>query len=334
MKTLIIAEAGVNHNGDLGIAEKLIVKAAEGGADLIKFQSFLAEKMTLPGTEKAAYQKASSDTGSNQFEMLKALELTREQHIQLLEKCKKQGIGFFSSAFDLDSIEMLENLNFSQFVKVPSGELTNLPYLRKIARTKKQILLSTGLCTLADIENAIDIIEQAGTSRNKITILQCTSEYPAAIKDVNLRAMLNMKATFGTQIGYSDHTLGIEVPIAAVALGATVIEKHFTLDRKLPGPDHNASLEPDEFAAMVKAIRNIESALGDGIKRPSQSELTNLVSIRKSVVAQKNIKVGEVFSETNLTTKRPGLGISPMRWDQVLGQRASRDFSKDEMIEL
>lgn len=334
MKTLIIAEAGVNHNGDMGIAEKLIIKAAQSGADLIKFQSFITEKMTSKGAEKAAYQKAFSDTEVNQFEMLSKLELTREQHIHLLNKCNKQGIGFFSSAFDLDSIEMLENLNFSQIVKVPSGELTNLPYLRKVALTKKKILLSTGLCTLGDIESAINIIEGAGTPRNKVTILQCTTEYPAAIEDVNLQAMFNMKATFGTQIGYSDHTLGIEVPIAAVALGATVIEKHFTLNRSSLGPDHNASLEPDEFATMVKAIRNIERALGDGIKRPSESELNNLFAVRKSIVALVNIKAGEVFSEKNLTTKRPGSGISPMRWDQVLGQRAFRDFAKDELIEL
>ncbi len=334
MKTLIIAEAGVNHNGDMDIAEELIFKAAEGGADLIKFQSFVAEEMTSKSADKAAYQNASSDTGSNQFEMLSKLQLTREQHVQLLNKCNKQGIGFFSSAFDLDSIEMLENLNFSNIIKVPSGELTNLPYLRKIARTRKQVLLSTGLCTLGDIESAINILEEAGTSRNKITILQCTTDYPAAIEDVNLQAMLNMKATFGTQIGYSDHTLGIEVPIAAVALGATVIEKHFTLDRNLLGPDHKASLEPDDFTIMVKAIRNIERALGDGIKRPSQSELTNLVAVRKSIVARENIKVGEVFSEKNLTTKRPGSGISPMCWEQILGRRAMRDFAKDEMIEI
>lgn len=334
MKTLIIAEAGVNHNGDMDIAEELIIKAAECGADLIKFQSFVAEKMTSKSADKAAYQNASSDTGSNQFEMLNKLQLTREQHVHLLNKCNKQGIGFFSSAFDLDSIEMLENLNFSNIIKVPSGELTNLPYLRKIARARKQVLLSTGLCTLGDIESAINILEEAGTSRNKITILQCTTDYPAAIEDVNLQAMLNMKATFGTQIGYSDHTLGIEVPIAAVALGATVIEKHFTLDRNLLGPDHKASLEPEDFTTMVKAIRNIERALGDGIKRPSQSELTNLVAVRKSIVAQENIKVGEVFSEKNLTTKRPGSGISPMCWEQILGRRAMRDFAKDEMIEI
>jgi len=334
MKTLIIAEAGVNHNGDMDIAEELIIKAAEGGADLIKFQSFVAEKMASKSADKAAYQKASSDTGSNQFEMLSKLQLTREQHVHLLNKCNKHGIGFFSSSFDLDSIEMLENLNFSNIIKVPSGELTNLPYLRKIARTRKQVLLSTGLCTLGDIESAINILEEAGTSRNKITVLQCTTDYPAAIEDVNLQAMLNMKATFGTQIGYSDHTLGIEVPIAAVALGATVIEKHFTLDRNLLGPDHKASLEPEDFTTMVKAIRNIERALGDGIKRPSQSELTNLVAVRKSIVAQENIKVGEVFSEKNLTTKRPGSGISPMCWEQILGRRAMRDFAKDEMIEI
>lgn len=334
MKTLIIAEAGVNHNGDMSLAKELIAAAAEAGADLVKFQTFIAANIISRSAPKAEYQKGATDPQESQQEMVRKLELTRDNHLELIAECQKQGVGFFSTAFDKDSIDLLEELGGSDIVKVPSGELTNLPYLRYLTRHGKRVLLSTGMANLAEIEAAINVVEQVGTPRDKITVLHCTTEYPTPMEDVNLRAMVNIGKAFGVSVGYSDHTPGIEIPIAAVALGATVIEKHFTLDRNLPGPDHRASLEPDELKAMVQGIRNIEKALGDGIKRPSPSELKNKPIARKSLVAARPIKAGEAFTEDNLMAKRPGTGISPMQWDEVIGRTAPRDFSEDELIEL
>ncbi len=334
MNTLIIAEAGVNHNGDMALAKELIAAAAAAGADLVKFQTFIAANIISRNAPKAEYQKGTTDPQESQQEMVRKLELTRENHLELIAECEKQGIGFFSTAFDKDSIDLLEDLGGADVVKVPSGELTNLPYLRYLTRHGKHVLLSTGMANLGEIEAAINVVERAGTPREKITVLHCTTEYPTPMEDVNLRAMVNIGKAFGVSVGYSDHTPGIEVPIAAVALGATVIEKHFTLDRNLPGPDHRASLEPNELKAMVQGIRNIEKALGDGIKRPSPSELKNKPIARKSLVAARPIKAGEPFSEENLMAKRPGTGISPMRWDEVIGRSAPRDFSEDELIEL
>lgn len=333
MRTLIIAEAGVNHNGSLELAKQLVASAAAAGVDLVKFQSFLTSKIIARNAPKAQYQKETTGTEESQYEMVQKLELARSAHEVLIEECRRHGIGFFSTAFDTDSFDMLVDLGLEQ-VKIPSGEITNLPLLRYMTRLGKPVILSTGMAGLGDIEAAIETIEQAGTPRERITVMHCTTEYPTPIADVNLRAMVNMKNAFGVQVGYSDHTPGIEVPIAAVALGATVIEKHFTLDRNLPGPDHQASLEPHELKAMVDGIRNIEKALGDGIKRPSASELKNKPIARKSIVASRDIKAGELFSPENLGTKRPGTGISPMRWDEVVGRSACRDFSADELIEL
>jgi N,N'-diacetyllegionaminate synthase len=333
MKTLIIAEAGVNHNGSLELAKKLVSIAASAGADLVKFQTFLTSNSISRNAPKAQYQKETTGSIESQFEMLQKLELSRSVHEVLIEECRRNGIGFFSTAFDTDSFDMLVDLGLEQ-VKIPSGEITNLPLLRYMTRLGKPVILSTGMSSLGDIESAIEAIELAGTPRGRITVLHCTTEYPTPMVDVNLRAMVNMKNAFNVQVGYSDHTLGIEVPIAAVALGATLIEKHFTLDRNLPGPDHQASLEPHELKAMVLAIRNIEKALGDGIKRPSARELKNKPISRKSIVASRDIKAGELFKNENLGTKRPGTGISPMRWDEVVGSQASRDFSTDELIEL
>jgi len=333
MKTLIIAEAGVNHNGDIELAKKLIASAANAGADLVKFQSFITSKSISKQAPKAEYQKTTTGVDESQYEMVRKLELSRADHELLIKECRRHQIGFFSTAFDPESFDMLVELGLDQ-VKIPSGELTNLPLLRYMTRLGKPVILSTGMASLGEIEQAIDVIEAAGTHRSLITVLHCTTEYPAPMEDVNLLAMLNIKNSFGVQVGYSDHTPGIEVPIAAVALGATVIEKHFTLDRSLPGPDHQASLEPQELKAMVDAIRNIERALGDGIKRPSASELKNKPIARKSLVASRDIVAGELFSEENLGTKRPGTGVSPMRWDEVIGRPAPRDFAMDEQIDL
>ncbi|PLW82089.1 N-acetylneuraminate synthase [Kineobactrum sediminis] len=334
MKTLIIAEAGVNHNGDMVLAKKLIAAAAEAGADLVKFQTFIANKIVSKSAPKADYQKNTTDPAESQGDMIRQLELTRENHVELIDECKKYGIGFFSTAFDHESIDLLEDLHALDYVKVPSGELTNLPYLRYLTRHGKPVFLSTGMATMGEIEAAIDAVEKAGTPRECITVLHCTTEYPTPMDEVNLNAMANMGKAFGVGIGYSDHTQGIEVPIAAVALGASVIEKHFTLNRSLPGPDHRASLEPDELKAMVSAIRNIEKAMGDGIKRPGSSELKNKPIARKSLVAAQPIRRGELFSAENLVAKRPGTGVSPMRWDEVLGRKAPRGFDEDELIEL
>lgn len=334
MKTLIIAEAGVNHNGDLDMAKRLIAAAADAGADLIKFQTFNAKNLVSKTAPKAEYQKKATGATETQFEMLSRLELSPADHTVLIEECRRLGIGFFSTAFDNESFNLLTELGCLDLVKIPSGELTNLPLLRHMAAGGKPLLLSTGMANLAEIEAAIDAVEQAGTPRDRITVLHCTTEYPTPMEEVNLRAMVSLQQAFGTQVGYSDHTQGIEVPLAAVAMGAAVIEKHFTLDRNLPGPDHKASLEPHELKAMVDGIRNIERAFGDGIKRPSVSELKNKPIARKSIVAGRDIKAGEVLSEDNIAVKRPGTGISPMRWDEVLGRVATRDFSADELIVL
>jgi N,N'-diacetyllegionaminate synthase len=332
-KTLIIAEAGVNHNGDISLAKKLIDIAAQAGADIVKFQTFNADRIVTRTAKKANYQIKSTDSGESQHDMLNRLELTEAMHLELIAHCKMRNIDFLSTGFDIESIDLLSNLGIECF-KIPSGEITNLPYLRHIGQLNKKIILSTGMSTLDDIESAIDILEHAGTPRTKITVLHCTTEYPTPMVDVNLRAMQSIHAACGTVVGYSDHTQGIEVSIAAVALGAAVIEKHFTLNRNLPGPDHQASLEPEELNAMVKAIRNIELTLGDGIKRLTNSEIRNISTLRKSLVAKRAIKAGEIFTAENVTTKRPGTGISPMQWDKVLGKTAQRNFSLDELIQL
>ena len=333
MKTLIIAEAGVNHNGDMAKAKQLVAAAAAAGADFVKFQTFKAEKLATRTARKADYQLKANGEKESQFEMLRKLELTREHHEFLIEECRRHGIGFFSTAFDVDSFDMLVELGIDR-VKIPSGDLTNLPLLRYMTRLGMPVMLSTGMANLGEIEAALEVLERAGTPRHLVTVLHCTTEYPAPMADVNLQAMVSMKVALGVEVGYSDHTPGIEVPIAAVALGARVIEKHFTLDRKLPGPDHQASLEPHELKVMVDAIRNIEVALGDGVKRPSASELKNKPIARKSLVAIRSIRAGEAFSADNIGTKRPGTGISPMRWDEVIGYPAPRDFNVDELIEL
>ncbi|MHB1018549.1 MAG: N-acetylneuraminate synthase [Coriobacteriia bacterium] len=333
MRTVIIAEAGVNHNGDMGLARQLIDAASAAGADRVKFQTFNAERLVTASAKKAGYQRKATGYAESQQTMLRHLELTREMHVELIAHCKTRGIEFSSTGFDLESIDLLVELGLASF-KVPSGELSNLPYLRHIGRHSKPVILSTGMATLGEIEAAIDALEKSGTPRDLITVLHCTSEYPAPMCEVNLRAMVSLRDAFGVNVGYSDHTPGIEVAIAAVALGATVVEKHFTMSRDLPGPDHKASLEPSELKAMVQAIRNIETALGDGIKRLTASEARNRPYSRKSIVAAHAIRAGEMFSERNVTVKRPGTGVSPMRWDEVLGRRAPRDFATDEQIEL
>ena len=332
-RTLIIAEAGVNHNGDIRMAKQLIDAAAHAGADLVKFQTFNASRQVTRIAKKADYQTQTTDGKESQHDMLQRLELTEAMHHELIAHCAMRNIGFFSTGFDIESINLLLSLGQDHF-KIPSGEITNLPYLRHIGQLRKTAIISTGMATLGDIEAALDVLEQAGTARAQITVLHCTTEYPTPMAEVNLRAMQSIHAAFCVAVGYSDHTTGIEVAIAAVAMGATVIEKHFTLDRNLPGPDHKASLEPEELKAMVTAIRNIEMALGDGIKRLTPSEARNKPVARKSLVTSQAIRAGEVFSAQNITTKRPGTGISPMRWDEVIGRTSPRDFLPDELIEI
>ena len=333
MKTLIIAEAGVNHNGDMELARQLIDVAAEAQVDLVKFQTFNADRLVTLEAKKAEYQSKNTDMGESQHAMIRRLELTRGMHESLIEHCDARQIQFFSTGFDIESIDLLVELGFDRF-KIPSGEITNLPYLRHIGQYRKPVILSTGMANLVEIEKALEVLEQAGTPHESITVLHCNTEYPTPMVDVNLRAMLTIRDEFDVAVGYSDHTAGIEVAIAAVALGASVIEKHFTLDRNLPGPDHKASLEPHELKVMVKAIRNIELALGDGIKRPSASELKNKEVARKSIVAACSIQSGDYFSEKNLQVKRPGNGLSPMYWDEVIGRQASRNYEMDETIQL
>lgn len=332
MRTLVIAEAGVNHNGDLGLALSLVDAAKDSGADYVKFQTFRADRLATRTALKAEYQKQHSGAEESQHEMLRRLELTPEMHVALIEYCRRQGIRFLSTGFDIESLDLLAGFGIPLF-KIPSGEITNLPYLQHIGCMGKPVILSTGMADMAEIGAALDVLEQAGTPLQQITVLHCNTEYPTPMCDVNLRAMLSIREAFGVQVGYSDHTAGIEVPIAAVALGATVIEKHFTLDRNLPGPDHQASLEPGELKAMVAAIRNIELALGDGVKRPSPSETKNIGIARKSLVAACPIRAGEPFTLDNLAVKRPGTGVSPMRLNEVLGRVAGRDFQTDELIE-
>ena len=330
---IIIAEAGVNHNGDLSLAKKLIDAAADAGADLVKFQTFSADRLVTQQAKKADYQSVTTGHTESHHQMLTRLELGANMHHELIAHCALRNIEFFSTGFDIESIDFLISLGINHF-KIPSGEITNLPYLRHIGQFSKSVILSTGMSTLSDIEAAIDVLEQAGTARSHITVLHCTTEYPTPMAEVNLRAMQSIQASFGVAVGYSDHTAGIEVAIASAVLGATVIEKHFTLNRKLPGPDHKASLDPDELKAMVSAIRNIEIALGDGIKRLTPSEERNKFVARKSLVAGKAIKEGEVLSADNITAKRPGTGMSPMNWDVVMGRKAVRDFAIDELIQL
>lgn len=332
-QTIIIAEAGVNHNGDIGMAMQLIDVAAEAGADYVKFQTFSADRQVTLGAQKAQYQVEATGSAESQYQMLKRLEVSEDMHRLLMVHCQKRGIGFLSTGFDIQSIDLLHALGLCLY-KIPSGEITNLPYLRHIGSLGGHILLSTGMSLLGEVETAIEMLEQAGTSRDRITVLHCTTEYPTPMQEVNLRAMQTMGAALGVRIGYSDHTQGIEVAIAATAMGACLIEKHFTLDRSLPGPDHKASLEPSELKAMILAIRNIELALGDGIKRLTPSEAWNRPIARKSLVAACPIRKGEVFSVQNLVAKRPGSGISPMRWEEMIGRVAQRDFAVDELIEL
>lgn len=329
----IIAEAGVNHNGDIKLAKQLIKVAAEAGADAVKFQTFTADTLLTASAPKASYQKRTTSAAESQHAMIKSLELDLRAHELLMKHCQQHSIRFLSSPFDLASIDLLNNLGLDLF-KIPSGEITNLPYLRKIGGLGKQVILSTGMATMGEIEAAVEILTQAGLSKKWLTILHCNTEYPTPMDDVNLRAMQAIADHFDIAVGYSDHTMGIEIPTAAVALGATVIEKHITLDHNLPGPDHRASLEPQELRGMVQAIRNLEIAMGDGIKRPTSSEEKNRPIARKSIVASCQIRAGDLFSEQNLTVKRPGTGMSPMLWDRIIGLTAKRDFAADEIIEL
>lgn len=331
-RTYIIAEAGVNHNGSLELAKDMVKVAAKAGVDAIKFQTFRAETLVIKDAIKADYQIKASGQSEAQFEMLKKLELSVESHLELIECCRLNQIEFLSTPFDLTTIDLLVEMGLNKW-KIPSGEITNLPYLRKIASLGQEIILSTGMSNLGEIQDALIVFMTSGISPDKITILHCNMEYPTPMQDVNLKAMQTIKSAFpGIHIGYSDHTEGIEVSIAAVAMGAAIIEKHFTLDKNLPGPDHKASLEPDELKAMVRAIRNIEKALGNGIKKPSPSELKNKPIARKSIVAAQSITAGEKFTNDNLTAKRPGTGISPMKWDEVIGQSASKDYKQDDLI--
>ncbi len=331
---LIIAEAGVNHNGDFQLAKKLIDAAVDAGVDIIKFQTFNSSKLVTKSAKQAEYQKKNLNTDENtQLGMLQKLELSFEQHVELIRYCQEKHIQFFSTAFDFESIKLLHQLGLSLW-KIPSGEINNYPYLKKIASYHQPVILSTGMCMVEDITACLKVLTDNGLTKEQITILHCNTEYPTPFEDVNLRAMQTIADTFGVKVGYSDHTRGIEVPIAAVALGATVIEKHFTLDRTLPGPDHVASLEPDELKAMVSSIRNIEKALGSAEKKVSDSERKNIAIARKSIVAARNIAKGEILTEENITTKRPGTGISPMLWNEVIGTKAIKDFAEDELIEL
>lgn len=330
-KVCIIAEAGVNHNGDIGTAKKMVDVAKKAGVDYIKFQTFVPEKLVSRYAPKAEYQKETTDAAESQLDMLRKLSLSEDEFVYLKAYCDEVGIGFISTPFDLESIDFLEELDMD-FWKIPSGEITNLPYLEKIAKTKRKVILSTGMSNIKEINEAVKVLEDGGTS--DIVLLHCNTQYPTPFEDVNLSAMNTIATATGKKVGYSDHTKGIEVPIAAVALGATVIEKHFTLDKNMEGPDHKASLEPDELTQMVSAIRHIEKALGTGIKEPTTSEIGNIAIARKSMVAACKIAEGEVFSETNITTKRPGNGISPMKWYEVIGKAAPRDFCEDELIEL
>lgn len=331
-KTLIIAEAGVNHNGDIKLAERLIDVAAQAGVCYVKFQTFKASKLVTKNAGRAKYQDANTKNNDSQFKMLKKLELSQENHYHLIDYCKTKNVKFLSTAFDFESIDFLHKIGI-RLAKIPSGEITNLPYLRKIASLFPEVILSTGMADIKEVKDAVNVLLKGGVDKAKLTVLHCNTEYPTPMKDVNLKAMLHIKEEVGVNVGYSDHTLGVEVPVAAVALGAGVIEKHFTLDRNMDGPDHRASLESDELKLMVDSIRNIEQALsGSGIKEPSVSESKNKDIVRKSIVAIKSIQKGKVFNESNLGVKRPGTGISPMKWDDIIGQTSSKDFNIDDVI--
>lgn len=332
-KVIIIAEAGVNHNGDYELAKRMVTAAKEAGADYVKFQTAVPKEVISRFAVMADYQKTNVGKEESQLEMCEKIHLPLSDYRPLKEFCDGAGIKFMSTPFDLTSIDTLAELDMD-YMKIPSGEITNLPYLVKIARLGIPVIMSTGMCEMREIEEAMKVLVDNGLDKEKISLLHCNTEYPTPMKDVNLNAMLALKERFGVRVGYSDHTKGIEVPVAAVALGAEIIEKHFTLDKTLPGPDHVASLEPDELKAMVDAIRNIELAMGNGIKEVSDSERKNINIARKSIVAARNIGKGEVFTEENITVKRPGNGISPMRWNEVLGMKAVRDFAEDELIEL
>jgi N,N'-diacetyllegionaminate synthase len=329
----IIAEAGVNHNGSIDIAKRLIDVAVDAGADAVKFQTFKAERLVCKSAAKADYQKMTTSANESQFDMIKRLELDEDAHRELIDHCKNKGIVFLSTPFDLESIDMLHGFGLEIF-KIPSGEITNLPYLRKLGRLKKKIILSTGMADLGEIGDALDALTISGTPKEDITVLHCNTEYPTPFEDANLRAMLTIRDAFQVKVGYSDHTLGIEASIAAVALGATIIEKHFTIDKNMEGPDHKASLEPTELKAIVYAVRNVEKALGDGVKRPSSSELKNRPLARKSIVAVRDIKKGEVFCEENITVRRPAGGINPMEWDRIIGKAAIKDFAENDFIKV
>lgn len=329
--TFIIAEAGVNHNGSLATAKKLVDAAVAAHVDAIKFQTFVSEDKISRFADKAEYQKAATGSSETQLQMIKKLELSFDAFKMLQLYCQQKDILFLSTPFDMQSVEFIASLNMP-FFKIPSGEITNLPHLLKVASYGKPVILSTGMSTLEEVEEAVNILTHHGVV--DITLLQCNTQYPTPYKDVNLKAMLTMKEKFGCKVGYSDHTTGIDIPVAAVALGASVIEKHFTLDRNMEGPDHKASLEPSELAQMVQSIRHVEQAMGDGIKRPMQSEIANIPIARTSIVAKTQISAEELFTENNITVKRPGNGISPMRWYEILGKKAGRNFYKDELIEL
>ena len=330
-KVLIIAEAGVNHNGSIDLAKKLIDVAADSGADAVKFQTFKAENLATLYAKKANYQKNLTSQKESQFDMLKKLELNKEMHIELINYSKVKNIKFLSSPFDLESIELLKDLGLEIF-KIPSGEITNLPYLRHIGKLNKKVILSTGMSNMDEIKNALDVLINSGTEKNNIIVLHANTEYPTPMEDVNLKAMLTIGKELDVNFGYSDHTLGIEIDIAAVAMGAICIEKHFTLNCNMEGPDHKASLEPDQLKEMVRTIRNIELALGSSIKKPSKSELANIQIARKSIVAKTKIKKGDILIENNITVKRPSGGISPMKWDEVIGTKATKNYKKDELI--
>lgn len=334
MKIIIIAEAGVNHNGSIETAKKLIDVATEAGADYVKFQTFKANKLVTKSAKRAAYQDQNTGNKDSQYEMLKKLELSEDDHRELINYCKEKGIEFLSTGFDSESLAFLKSLGL-ELAKIPSGEITNLPYLKTMAKLFPRIVLSTGMADMEEVKQAYEILLENGTHPENIIVLHCNTEYPTPMEDVNLKAMLHIKDELQTEIGYSDHTLGIEVPIAAVALGAKLIEKHFTLDRNLPGPDHRASLEPDELKNMVLAIRKTEQAIsGSGYKEPSPSELKNKPVARKSIVAASRINRGEIFTEENLGVKRPGTGINPMKWEKVIGQIAMQNYKEDDLIEI
>lgn len=330
-KVYIIAEAGVNHNGDINTAKRLVKAAKEAGADVVKFQTFRSDHLASKYAQKAEYQLHTTDEKETQKEMLKKLELTYDMHVELIQHCREVGIDFLSTPFDMDSIELLERVGMNLY-KIPSGEITNLPYLRKIGSLKKPVILSSGMSTMEEVREAVKILKENGAT--DVSVLHCNTQYPTPMTDVNLKVINSMKKELGICVGYSDHTQGIEVPIAAVAMGAEIIEKHFTLDRTMEGPDHRASLEPDELKAMIKAIRNIEKALGDSEKKPTPSEKNNIIVVRKSIVARRRIETGEIFSDDNITTKRPGNGLSPMLWDSVVGTASKRKYEEDELIEL